>query len=45
MSLNVLFSNFWGIILKEWKGCGRKTIAVLVAGLLLLLFSIIYPQL
>ena len=45
MSLNVLFSNFWGIILKEWKGCGKKTISVLVAGLLLLLLSIIYPQL
>jgi L-rhamnose-H+ transport protein len=45
MSLNVLFSNLWGIILKEWKGSGTKTILVLVAGLLLLIFSIIYPQL
>ena len=25
MSLNVLFSNFWGVILKEWKGCNAKT--------------------
>ena len=45
MSLNVIFSNVWGIILKEWKGTGAKTIAVLVAGLLILIFSIIYPQL
>jgi L-rhamnose-H+ transport protein len=45
MSLNVLFSNFWGIILKEWKGSGQKTIFVLVAGLLLLIISIILPQL
>lgn len=45
MSLNVLFSNLWGIILKEWKGAGNKTIIVLVAGLAILIFSIIFPQL
>ena len=45
MSLNVVFSNVWGIILKEWKGSGRKTIAVLVFGLLILIFSTIFPEL
>jgi L-rhamnose-proton symport protein (RhaT). len=45
MSLNVLFSNAWGIILKEWKGSGQNTIVVLVSGLLILIFSIIAPQL
>lgn len=45
MSLNVLFSNVWGIILKEWQGVSRRTIIVLLAGLLLLIISIIYPQL
>lgn len=44
MSLNVLFSNVWGIILKEWKGAGQKTMIVLVAGLLILIISIIFPQ-
>ncbi|MDR1887179.1 MAG: L-rhamnose/proton symporter RhaT [Prevotellaceae bacterium] len=44
MSLNVLFSNVWGILLKEWKGVSVKTIAVLVIGLMILIFSIIYPQ-
>lgn len=44
MSLNVLFSNLWGIILKEWKGSGQKTIAVLIIGLLVLIVSIIFPQ-
>jgi L-rhamnose-H+ transport protein len=44
MSLNVLFSNVWGIILKEWKGAGQKTILVLIIGLLLLVFSIVFPQ-
>ena len=45
MALNVVFSNVWGIILKEWKGCSRKTIAVLVCGLLVLIFSTFLPQL
>lgn len=44
MSLNVLFSNIWGIILKEWKGSGQKTITVLMTGLLVLIISIILPQ-
>lgn len=44
MSLNVLFSNAWGIVLKEWKGSGRKTITVLITGLLVLIVSIILPQ-
>lgn len=41
MSLNVTFSNVWGIILKEWKGVSNKTIAVLVMGLIILISSII----
>ncbi|KAA6348145.1 L-rhamnose-proton symporter [termite gut metagenome] len=45
MSLNVLFSNVWGILLKEWTGTGRKTIGVLVLGMLLLVFSLIFPNL
>jgi L-rhamnose-H+ transport protein len=45
MSLNVLFSNFWGILLKEWKGAGKKTVFVLIIGLLILIISVIFPQL
>ena len=45
MSLNVLFSNVWGILLKEWKGSGQKTILALVIGLSILVFSIVFPQL
>ncbi|MCQ2140423.1 MAG: L-rhamnose/proton symporter RhaT [Bacteroidales bacterium] len=45
MALNVTFSNVWGIILKEWKGVSGKTIAVLVAGLAVLIFSTFLPQL
>ena len=40
MSLNVTFSNVWGILLKEWKGCNSKTISVLVIGLVILVFSV-----
>ena len=39
MALNVVFSNVWGIILKEWKGCSRATIAVLVTGIIILIIS------
>jgi len=42
MSLNILFSNLWGIILKEWKGAGNKAVAVLIAGLLILILSIVF---
>jgi L-rhamnose-H+ transport protein len=39
--LNVIFSNIWGIILKEWKGCNVKTIGVLITGLIILIASVI----
>ena len=45
MSLNFTFSNVWGILLKEWKGCDRKTITVLVVGLVILVFSVFAPSL
>lgn len=44
-SLNVVFSNVWGIILKEWKGCSRKIITVLVCGLVVLIISSFLPEL
>jgi L-rhamnose-H+ transport protein len=45
MALNVVFSNVWGIILKEWKGCNTKTISVLVIGIVVLIVSCFLPQL
>lgn len=45
MALNVVFSNVWGIILKEWKGCSGKTIGVLTAGIIILIISSFLPQL
>jgi L-rhamnose-H+ transport protein len=45
MALNVTFSNVWGILLKEWKGVSNTTIFVLIAGLTILVFSVIFPKL
>ena len=45
MALNVVFSNVWGIILKEWKGVSRKTVVVLLIGIVVLIVSTFLPQL
>lgn len=45
MALNVVFSNVWGIILKEWKGCSKATISVLLVGIVVLIVSCFLPQL
>lgn len=45
MALNVTFSNVWGILLNEWKGCSKKTITVLVIGILVLIASTFIPEL
>ncbi len=39
MALNIAISNIWGILLKEWKGTGSKTMLVLLIGILVLIFS------
>lgn len=39
MSMNIAFSNIWGIILKEWRGVDRKTVVILVLGILILVGS------
>jgi L-rhamnose-H+ transport protein len=44
MSLNILFSNGWGILLKEWKGADRKTVGALATGMMILIFSLLFPN-
>ena len=39
MSLNIAMANIWGLILKEWKGVNKKTMMVLVTGILILILS------
>ena len=45
MALNVTFANVWGIVLKEWKGCSKRTIAVLILGICVLVLSSFLPEL
>lgn len=45
MAMNVTFSNLWGVILHEWKGSSGKTIAVLAGGIVILIFSLVFPNL
>lgn len=45
MALNVVFSNLWGIILKEWNGVSKKTVIVLLIGIVVLIVSTFLPQL
>jgi L-rhamnose-H+ transport protein len=39
MAFIIVFSNLWGITLKEWKGTSQKTHATIVAGILILILS------
>ena len=45
LSLNIVFSNVWGTILNEWKGVSTKTTIMLISGILLLIFSLVLPNL
>lgn len=45
MALNVISSNFWGVVLKEWKGAGKQTMVVLAVGMAILIFSLLFPNL
>jgi len=39
MSFIIVFSNMWGLVLKEWAGSSSKTIRVIITGLLILVLS------
>ncbi len=39
MALSISFSNIWGLFLKEWKGISRKTVVVLIIGIIILILS------
>ena len=39
MALSISFSNIWGLFLKEWKGINRKTVVVLIIGIIILILS------
>ena len=39
MALNIAISNIWGIFLNEWKGVNRRTITILIIGIIVLILS------
>jgi L-rhamnose-H+ transport protein len=39
MALNIAISNIWGILLNEWKGAARKTMIILLLGIIILILS------
>jgi L-rhamnose-H+ transport protein len=39
MAFNIAISNIWGIFLNEWKGVKKKTIIVLIIGIVVLILS------
>ena len=41
MAFIILTANTWGLLLKEWKGLNRKTIMTLIAGILIIIISIL----
>ena len=39
MAFIIIFSNMWGLILHEWKGCSKRTLKLVILGLLVLMLS------
>jgi len=40
MAFIIVFSNIWGLIFREWKGCSRRTLTIIVAGIAVVVLSI-----
>jgi L-rhamnose-H+ transport protein len=41
MAFIILVANMWGLVLKEWKGVSRKAITTLIAGIIIIIMSVI----
>jgi len=41
MAFIIVFSNMWGLIFREWKGCSSRTVRTVIIGILVVLFSTI----
>lgn len=40
MSFIILVANSWGLVLKEWKGVSKKTIATIITGIAIIILSV-----
>jgi len=41
MAFIILVANIWGLFLKEWKGVSKKAISTVVAGIIVIIISVI----
>ena len=41
MAFIILVANMWGLILKEWKGVTKKTSTTIIAGIILIILSVL----
>lgn len=41
MAFIILIANAWGLLLKEWKGVSKKAFATVIAGILIIIISVL----
>ena len=41
MAFIILIANVWGLVLREWKGVGKKTNATIIAGIAIIILSVL----
>ena len=41
MAFIILIANAWGLVLKEWKGVSKKTMVTIIAGIVVIIFSVL----
>lgn len=41
MAFIILIANMWGLLLKEWKGVSKKTIQTIIAGIIIIVISVL----
>jgi L-rhamnose-H+ transport protein len=41
MAFIILIANVWGLVLREWKGVGKKTNATIIAGIAIIIVSVL----
>ena len=41
MAFIILVANMWGLVLKEWKGVNKKTISTIIAGIIVIILSVL----
>ena len=41
MAFIILVANLWGLVLREWKGVSKKTSNTIVAGIIIIILSVL----